>query len=72
MNKYSIDLIERVEPILLIQVQFFSKKIYIKKKYKSIKIAKKAETYANFTFCCNKFKLNQGPKAAVVWKLDNK
>ena len=53
-------------------VQFFSRKIYIEKKCKAIEIAKKAETCTNLTFWKDRFKLNQGGRAAVVWKLDNK
>lgn len=53
-------------------VQFSPKKICIEEKCKAIEIATKAKNQANLTLWCNGFKLDQGTRAAVVWKLNNK
>lgn len=59
----SINLAQKVKPILLIAVQFFSKNIYIEKKGKAIKIAEKAQTCI---FSYNKSKLDQETGAIVI------
>lgn len=48
--RYSINLAKKIELILLIPVQSFSKKIYIEEKCKAIKIAKKTKTCTNLFF----------------------
>ncbi len=69
---FSINLIERVEPILTIPVQSFPGKICIEEKCKTIEIAKKAGDQADLTLWCNRSKLDQGETgAAIIWKLNN-
>lgn len=63
---FSINLVKKVEPILVMPVQSFLRKICIEKKCKTIKIVKKTKNRANLFSWCNKFKLNQGTKAAVI------